>query len=182
MALERRTRVLLLAALAVVLAIVTYFIWPRPSATASPASNGKRASAADPRPTPPQEAPAVHLPALGEPRPKLVEAERNLFRFKPKPTPPPPPAPTTLVSPPAPVPTGPPTPPPPPRITLKFIGTLDRKGEKWAILSDATGRTDYAKEGQEIQGRYRILKIGVESIDIAYLDGTGRQTIRLTGS
>jgi hypothetical protein len=86
------------------------------------------------------------------------------------------------VSPPAPVPTGPPTPPPPPRITLKFIGTLDRKGEKWAILSDATGRTDYAKEGQEIQGRYRILKIGVESIDIAYLDGTGRQTIRLTGS
>jgi len=51
-----------------------------------------------------------------------------------------------------------------------------------AILSDSTGRTDYGKEGQEIQGRYRILKIGVESIDIAYLDGTGRQTIRQGGS
>ena len=38
-----------------------------------------------------------------------------------------------------------------------------------------------ALEGQEIQGRYRILKIGVESIDIAYLDGTGRQTLRLGG-
>jgi len=185
MALERRTRVLLLAALAVVLAIVTYFIWPRPSATASPASNGKRAAVATEARTtsPQQEAPAVHLPALGEPRPKPVEAERNLFRFKPRATPPPPPTPTTLASPPpAPVPTGPPTPPPPPRITLKFIGTVVKNGEKWAILSDSTGRTDYGKEGQEIQGRYRILKIGVESIDIAYLDGTGRQTIRQGGS
>ena len=184
MAPERRTRVLLLAALAVVLAIVTYLIWPRPSVTASPASNGKRAAVtAEARATPSQqEAPAVHLPALGEPRPKPVEAERNLFRFKPRATPPPPPAPTTLASPPPPMPTGPPTPPPPPRITLKFIGTFAKNGEKWAILSDSTGRTDYGKEGQEIQGRYRILKIGVESIDIAYLDGTGRQTIRLTGS
>src|SRR5947208_8437793 len=140
MALERRTRVLLLAALAVVLAIVTYFIWPRPSATASPASNGKRAAVATEARTtsPQQEAPAVHLPALGEPRPKPVDAERNLFRFKPKPAPPlPTPAPTTLVTPP-PVPTGPPTPPPPPRITLKFIGWFIKNGEKWAILSDST--------------------------------------------
>jgi len=183
MALESRTRVLFLAALAVVLAIVTYFIWPRQSATASPASNGKRAPvAAEARDAPSQDAPAVHLPALGEPRPKPVEAERNLFRFRPKPTPPPPPPPPTVITTPAPVPTGPPTPPPPPRITLKFIGTFTKNGEKWAILSDSTGRTDHGKEGQEIQGRYRILKIGVESIDIAYLDGTGRQTIRLTGS
>jgi hypothetical protein len=64
---------------------------------------------------------------------------------------------------------------------LKFIGWFEKKGEKWAILSDLSGRTDYGKEGQEIQGRYRILKIGVESIDIAYLDGSGRQTIRYTG-
>ena len=61
MALERRTRTLLLAALAVVLAVVTYFIWPRPSATASPASNGKRAAvSAEANATPSQEAPAVH--------------------------------------------------------------------------------------------------------------------------
>ena len=182
MALERRTRILVLTVLAVVLAVVTYFIWPRPSVTASPASNGKRAAVTvEANATPSQEAPAVHLPALGEPRPKPVDAERNLFRFKPKPAPPlPTPAPTTLVTPP-PVPTGPPTPPPPPRITLKFIGTFTKNGEKWAILSDSTGRTDHGKEGQEIQGRYRILKIGVESIDIAYLDGTGRQTLRLGG-
>jgi hypothetical protein len=32
-----------------------------------------------------------------------------------------------------------------------------------------------------IEGRYKILRIGVESLDIAYLDGTGRRTIRLSG-
>ena len=50
-----------------------------------------------------------------------------------------------------------------------------------AILSDARGGVFYGREGEIVEGRYRILKIGVESIDIAYLDGRGRQTIRHTG-
>ena len=49
-----------------------------------------------------------------------------------------------------------------------------------AILSDSRG-VYYGREGEIVEGRYRILKIGVESIDLAYLDGRGRQTIRLTG-
>jgi hypothetical protein len=142
--------------------------------------------------TPGTEAPAVHLPELQAPRPKPVEAERNLFRFRTKPPPPPPPppkvepAPTQAIAPP--VPTGPPTPPPPPMITLKFIGTFKVRGETWASLSDATGRTEQGKEGSEIAGRYRILKIGVESVEIAYTagsgypEGSGRRTIRMSGS
>ena len=39
----------------------------------------------------------------------------------------------------------------------------------------------HGKEGDIIDGRYRILKIGTESIEMAYPDGRGRQTIRLTG-
>ena len=39
----------------------------------------------------------------------------------------------------------------------------------------------YGREGEVIEGRYRIVKIGVESIELAYLDGRGRQTIRQTG-
>ena len=31
----------------------------------------------------------------------------------------------------------------------------------------------YGREGEIIEGQYRILKIGVESLDIAYLDGRG---------
>jgi len=33
-----------------------------------------------------------------------------------------------------------------------------------------------------VLGQYRILRISAESIEMAYLDGRGRQTIRLSGS
>ena len=32
-----------------------------------------------------------------------------------------------------------------------------------------------------IEGRYRIVQIGEESMQIEHLDGRGRQTIRLSG-
>ena len=55
-------------------------------------------------------------------------------------------------------------------------------GARWAVLSVGEGRAPlHGKEGDIIDGRYRILKIGNESIDMAYLDGRGKQTIRLTG-
>ena len=52
---------------------------------------------------------------------------------------------------------------------------------KIAVLSDGNGPPQHGKEGEIVLGRYRILKIGVESIEIAYADGRGRQTIRQTG-
>jgi hypothetical protein len=77
-----------------------------------------------------------------------------------------------------PVPAGP---PPPPPITLKFIGIVQKAdGTRIAVLSDGK-RPISGKEGDEIEGRYRILKIGTESVDVSYIDGRGRQTIRLTG-
>lgn len=148
---------------------------PAPRATAgAPAARTKRTLAV--------EAPSVHLSALDADRPKPVTAERNLFRFKPKPTPPPAPASsvTRTDGPTPPVPTGP---PPPPPIALKFIGVVDQGGQKGklAVLSDSAGHVFQGREGDIIEGRYRLLKIGVESLDIAYLDGTGRRTVRLSG-
>ena len=49
------------------------------------------------------------------------------------------------------------------------------------VLSDGRG-VYHGNEGDTILGQYRILRIGVESIEMSYLDGRGRQTIRLTGS
>jgi len=49
-----------------------------------------------------------------------------------------------------------------------------------AALSDGTF-VYHGREGDVIEGRYRIVKIGVESIVIEHVDGRGRQTIRLTG-
>jgi len=120
----------------------------------------------------------VDLQALNAPRDELQETVRDPFRFKPKPPPPPPPAP--VMRPTAPLQTGPVEPPPPPRIPLKFFGQVETKQGPLAALSDSRG-VYYGRVGDTIEGRYRILRIGVESIDLAYLDGRGRQTIRQTG-
>src|SRR4029077_20107092 len=112
---------------------------------------------------------------------KPGRTDRNLFRFKPKAPPPPPPmpaAPATVIDP---LPPGPPPPPPVPPIPLKFIGTLERGGQKIAILSDSSGHVAFGPEGATIEGRYRIIKIGAESVELAYVDGRGHQMIRLTG-
>lgn len=182
MATERR-QVWVLGLLLAALAVVAYRAWTATSAAPAPTSNeggaavnsaGGSGQAAPQRPA----APDVRLEALDGTRPKPAGSDRNLFRFKPKAAPPPPQREPPPV---APVPTGPPPPPPVPPIPLKFIGTLERNGQKIAILSDATGHVSYGPEGATIDGRYRIIRIGAESIELAYVDGRGRQTIRFTG-
>jgi hypothetical protein len=183
MAPERRTQILILGALVALLAIAAY-LWFDPSAASAPTSNGTGVADGSAARTarPSVQAPDVHLPALQADRPKPVDASRNLFRFKPKPPPPPPPVPKgDRLSTPA-VPTGPPPAPTPPPITLKYIGYFDQGGKKVAVLADELSAPVLATEGDTVLGRYRVLRIGVESLEIAYLDGSGRRTIRLTGS
>jgi hypothetical protein len=74
-------------------------------------------------------------------------------------------------------------PPPPPPIPLRYIGYLDQPGEvpRVAVLSDGRGNVFNGKEGDIIEGRYRVLRIGTDSADLIYVDGRGRQTIRLSG-
>jgi hypothetical protein len=130
---------------------------------------------------------AVKLPALTEARVEPETGARNPFRFRPVAPPAPPPDAARPAGPGAasgptagpPVPAGP---PPPPPITLRFIGVVEQSARlKLAVLSDGRN-VFYGKEGDAIEGRYRILRIGPESIDMAYLDGRGRQTLRLSGS
>ena len=117
--------------------------------------------------------------ARGEPS----GTERNPFRFRPRVVAPPPrpvaPPSSDLMRPVAPpMPSGP---PPPPPIPLKFIALVERaNGVKWAVLSDGKV-TMYGKDGDTIDGRYRIVKIGAESVEVTHIDGRGRQVIRLTG-
>jgi hypothetical protein len=191
-----RSRQLVLIVLVAILGVVLYRLWPGTSATPAAASNQNRGAAAAPtaRASGPAAtgatapsgitAPDVHLEALNNERPKPGEADRNLFRFKPKAPPPPPPAPPRPAEPVALVNPAPQGPPPLPPITLKFIGIIESPttSRKIAVLSDGRNPPFQGEEGAIIEGRYRILKIGVESVEIAYADGRGRQTIRLTGS
>ena len=185
-----RLRRIVLGVLLVVLAFVLYRAWTSLETTATTSaapgspSDGKAAAPRSARAAPPAvTAPDVHLRALDEERPKPEPTERNLFRFKPKaPAPAPPRGAPPVGARPAPsVPAGP---PPPPPIPLKFIGIVEsgERSKKIAALVDPTGHPFAGGEGDVIAGQYRILKIGAESIEMSYLDGRGRQTIRMGGS
>ena len=196
----KRQREATLAVVVVLLAVVAYAAYqmlspgPAPSSTAAVTSNdesrtGRRGSTGSRqgRGTWAQdakggaEAPQVHLEALSDDRPEPDPRGRDIFRFREKPPPPPPPPPRPVVGPQLPPP--PPPPPPIPPIGLKFIGVIDAPpGKRMAVLSDGRGAPVYGREGETVLGQYRILRIGAESIEMSYLDGRGRQTIRLSGS
>jgi hypothetical protein len=121
----------------------------------------------------------VKLDLLQATREDLPTAARNPFRFKPKPLPAPPVArntPPPIVAAP-PVPTGP---PPPPPIPLRVIGVIEGQA-RVSIMSDGRGNVFYGKEGDIIDGRYRVLRVGPDSADLSYTDGRGRQTLRMSG-
>jgi hypothetical protein len=64
---------------------------------------------------------------------------------------------------------------------LKFIGVTEAPGVgKIAALTDCK-HTVQGREGETIEGRYRIVKIGVESLVIENVDGTNRTTLRMSG-
>lgn len=155
-------------------------------ADAGPAASNAVSKVATAAPVIPagQLPPAVKLGAL-EPVGGKPAASRNPFRFgEPPPPPPPPPRPVVQAPPPPPpVPAGPPPPPPgPPAIPLKFVGVMQLpNGVKVAALTDGRG-TMTGREGDVIDGRFRIVRIGVESIVMEYVDGKGRQTIPLRGT
>jgi hypothetical protein len=176
---ERRR--LLLAGVAI-LAVAAGAWWQtRPAPTTAVV-----ARAARPQRPPEPEAAAIkplRLEVLTAARGEPSGEERNPFRFQARVVPPPrqaapPPAPTGEARPAPPGPTGP---PPAPPIALKFIALVERaNGVKWAVMSDGKV-TMYGKDGDTIDGRYRIVKIGDESVEVTHLDGRGRQVIRLTG-
>ena len=75
----------------------------------------------------------------------------------------------------------PPGPPPLAPIVVKFIGVVSRQDVgRVAVLSDGRN-VYYGREGEIVDGRWRIVTIGEESLQIEYADGRGRQTVRLTG-
>jgi len=169
----------MLGALIAVFVAVTFVVSRGEGPAGSPAAPSNQAGrGAGPQPA--SEVADVKLEALKDDHDAPADPRRNLFTFRQKASPPPPPREAEVAVPVAPVPTGPPSPPP---IPLKFIGILDSPaaGGKVAILSDGRGNTFHAREGQQVDGRYTVVKIGTESLELSYVDGRGRQTLRLSG-
>ena len=124
----------------------------------------------------------VRLELLHDERTAPSEPTRNLFAFRQRAQAPSQRREVEEQAPQVVAPPQPSGPPPPPPILLKFIGVLETPGHgKLAILSDGRGSTFHAREGDTVDGRYKVLKIGTESIEMSYVDGRGRQTLRLSG-
>lgn len=189
----QRTR--LVALLTLLGVALVFFVWrgwggsSTPPAGAPPvASNPQGAQARAGTPGKPAAAPAMPVPVnldKLEPVPDEPGGGRNLFRFGVPPAPPPPPPTAPVVQ--APVITGPPPPPPyPPPIELQLKGITKQGPETPSVawLKDpkapADSRMLSGSEGQIMDGKYKVLKVGTESVIVSYVDGSGQKVILIS--
>jgi len=182
-----RPRPWLLVALAAVvgLFLVWWSLQGKSAAPGAPSSNPRARAAKTSGGLIDQADLDVRLEALKAPAPDAAPSARNPFRFYVKPAPPPPaiesgPGRASPVPVEPPEPTGPPQPAQPPPIPLKYIGVMETGVGKIAAFSDCRV-TLRGREGDVIDGRYRLVRIGVESVIMEYVDGRGRSTIRMSG-
>lgn len=185
----QRSRWIQLGTLSVVLAAVLYFVLlPSLRGPAVPAGSRPAAAAGRAAAKPGARAIDVRLDALGRPiaPEETTGARRNPFRMGAA-TPAPSPEGTLAArmpprtATPAP-PIGPPPAPPVPPIPYRFIGVLSGVPGHGRIAVLTDGRSVvHGRINEIIEGRYRIIAIGEESLQIEHADGRGRQTIRLLG-
>jgi hypothetical protein len=185
----------MLGAILVVLAVVLFWQSTRQEATPEEfsaamsqpgAATAGPGAPARPRTAVPDQIPAVKLAGLGRAQPEPSDTGRDPFRFESAPaagqrgktTGP------GAGAPPLPQPAMPAElqePPGPPPILLKFIGFAKQgEGRLFAVLRDDRG-VYYGAEGDVVEGRYRILRVAADAIEVSYVDGRGRTTIPLSG-
>ncbi|MFB3916560.1 MAG: hypothetical protein ACE14M_07515 [Terriglobales bacterium] len=78
-------------------------------------------------------------------------------------------------------PLSPPSVPSPPAIALKFYGWASNPGEPKKIFLAKGGEVFVASEGEVIAGRYKVLRINKNSVDVEDLLSNNRQSIPFTG-
>lgn len=177
MTLTLRSPIVWVAGAAVFVAVLV-IARPVINPTASPAQQSSNPAATRTGPLPVVPVVDLDLDRLRTAGRELPRSERDPFRFRPKA---PPPVQRAQAPPPVFAPPVPQGPPPVPRIPLTVIGLFAPDGKPVAAFRDERGNTFNGKEGDILEGRYRVLRIGPNSVDVANIDGTGRQTIRMTG-
>ena len=127
------------------------------------------------------------LPRVGLERVRAVDARpaagpRDVFAFGPEPrVEPPPPGPETQVNP-DPTPTPVPTPTPLPALSVKYIGSLEKKGLKVAFFLTEKKEVVSGQAGETVMNRFRVVRIGFESVDVQQVGADQVQRLPLKGN
>jgi hypothetical protein len=166
------------AVLALGLAAALYF-WARGGTPSTASADGVARGPAGPAGVEP-DVPRIDLNRLEAPRGKLGAGRRDLFDFGVPPTPPPTPVPVTV---PTPVPTPVvPTPTPLPPLTVRYVGAIeDKRGLKVAVFLTDKEEVLTGQAGQLVGNRFRIVRIGLESVDIQEVGSDQTRRIPLGG-
>jgi hypothetical protein len=80
------------------------------------------------------------------------------------------------------LPATPPVPQGPPPIVLRLTAliVIPGSGRTMITLKDpGTGALFQAFEGDVVDGRYRVVKVGNQSVVLSYVDGSGARTVTL---
>lgn len=152
--------------LVVLAAVAWVWAWRRMGATHAPAAPETARVEA-----PADELPRIDLARLSAPRGGTEAGQRDIFGFGPErdstaaasAAAPPPPTTMTVATPAPEVVVAPQVPP----LNVKYVGTLERKdGLRVAILLTDRQEVLTGQAGEMVANRFRIVKIGYESVDI----------------
>ena len=169
-----RRGVLFLAAGGLVAA--AWLLWPHapappPAKAPSAVRRGRAAS--------PDELPRIDLARLDglDERELVTAGPRDISSY---PTPPPAPPPPQVVEPPPMVAAAPAGPPPPPPLNMTYLGSLEsRAGLRVAVFVTDKKTVLTGREGEVVGSRVRVMKIGLESVDVEDLTSGRSQRMAL---
>jgi hypothetical protein len=156
--------------------VVTYQLWPANTAPGGVAPSNQKDVAGAPATL---QVATVDINRLQTAPQGDTTEKRDPFRFKPKPPPPRPP----VQNRPPPIPPVNPGPPAPPRdarpeISLKYLGfAMSPNGVRVAVLQDNARPPVTGKQGDVIDGKYRLLRVDANEVELSYLDGARRRRI-----
>jgi hypothetical protein len=178
---KQRPRWIVFAAAGAVLLLAAYALMPADApGPATPVRAGERS-----RPGPAESPlPVIDFARIANPAPAPGLGTRDLFDFA---APPPAPIPSPLPQsssaerddpPPITVPR--PTPLPP--LNIKYIGAVERRGVKVAMLMTERSEVLTGQVGEVVGNRFRIVKIGLESVDIQEVGSDQVRRIPLKGN
>jgi hypothetical protein len=177
----RRDRIVMVAAAGVALVLALYaWLQLQPSAAT--------VAAGPPAPAPAgAELPRIGLDRLSHRSAPVAVGRRDIFAFGAAPAPvvvapPPSTAPPTVAAAPTPVPT-PAGPPPPPPLNVKYMGSVEaQKGPKVAFFLTEQKEVLTGQVGDTVMNRFKVVRIGIESVDVQDLGSGQVRRIPLRGN